>query len=127
MADKLLVSAAFISLVEVGVAPAWMVVVIIGREFAVTGLRAVAAERGLTIAASTWGKIKMGFQVACIVFLLLSKPGTDHADLVPRLASPLGRWLLWVTLLVTVASGIEYFIAFRRVLEQPAAEPDETD
>lgn len=125
MADKLLVSGAFISLVEVGVAPAWMVVVIIAREFAVTGLRAVAAERGLTIAASTWGKLKMGVQVACIVALLLSKPGVEQAHAVARLAEPVGRWLLWATVLVTVASGIEYFVSFRRVLEQPDGRRDE--
>jgi CDP-diacylglycerol--glycerol-3-phosphate 3-phosphatidyltransferase len=125
MADKLLVSGAFISLVEVGVAPAWMVVVVIAREFAVTGLRAVAAERGLTIAASTWGKLKMGVQVACIVALLLSKPGVEHAHAVARLAGPVGRWLLWATVAVTVASGIEYFVTFRRVLEQPGGRRGE--
>jgi len=124
MADKLLISGAFISLVEVGVAPAWMVVVVIAREFAVTGLRAVAAERGLTIAASAWGKIKMGVQVACIVALLLSKPAAPHA--VAHFAEPVGRWLLWATLLVTVASGVDYFVAFRRVLEMPRSDRGET-
>ena len=59
LADKLLIAGALISLVEVGVAPAWMVVIIIGREFAVTGLRGIAAEQGITIAAREWGKVKM--------------------------------------------------------------------
>ena len=64
IADKLLISAAFISLVELGLAPAWMVVVVIGREFAVSGLRSIAAERGIVIPASGWGKAKMGTQIA---------------------------------------------------------------
>src|SRR5207237_9611843 len=66
IADKLLMSAAFISLVELGLARAWMVVIIIGREFAVSGLRAIAAQQGLTIAASPLGKTKMISQTIAI-------------------------------------------------------------
>src|SRR5512134_333086 len=71
IADKLLTSAAFISLVQLDVAPAWMVALIIGREFAVTGLRSLAHTRGFTIPASPLGKIKMASQVTAILLLIL--------------------------------------------------------
>ncbi len=118
MADKLLVAGAFISLIEVGGVPAWMVVVIIAREFAVTGLRAIAAERGVTIAASWFGKIKMGVQVACVCVLLLSRPHAPEGE-VSEMISPFAAVFLWATVIVTVASGIEYFVGFRRVLDEP--------
>lgn len=116
MADKLLIAGAFIALIEVGGVPSWMVVVIIAREFAVTGLRGIAAERGVTIAASWFGKIKMGVQVACVCVLLLSRPHAPAGD-VAEIVSPFARGFLWATVLVTVASGIEYFVGFRKVLE----------
>jgi CDP-diacylglycerol--glycerol-3-phosphate 3-phosphatidyltransferase len=117
MADKLLIAGAFISLVEERVAPAWMVVVIIGREFAVTGLRAIAAERGVAIAASFWGKAKMGVQVACVIGLLLSTPLADAVDPIDHAISVGAQVLLWVTVAVTVVSGFDYFRTFRRLLE----------
>lgn len=110
IADKLLMSAAFISLVELGLAPAWMVVVIIGREFAVTGLRQVAHEKGVVIAANIWGKLKTLSQIIAISLLIVSYQ--------------LGRWALlgkvalWVALAMTLASLISYFGGFwRRVVE----------
>src|SRR5437667_12764695 len=80
IADKLLISAALISLVQVHAAPAWMAVLIIGREFAVTGLRSIAAAEGYTIKASDLGKTKMIAQVVAISFLLLS---IRHPNLAP--------------------------------------------
>src|SRR5580765_5714648 len=74
MADKLLISSAFISLVQLQVVPAWMVVIIIGREFAVSGLRSIASAQGFTIDASELGKIKMATQVAAITLLILGMP-----------------------------------------------------
>src|SRR5258708_3460371 len=73
LADKLLVSSVFISLVQLGLAPAWMVVIIVGREFAITGLRNIASDQGFTIDASELGKIKMVAQVAAITLILLGK------------------------------------------------------
>lgn len=125
LADKLLISGALISLVEVGVAPAWMVVIIVGREFAVTGLRGIASERGVTIEARSWGKLKMGFQVACISALLLSHPQDQVIDRMAEFAQPIGRALLWGTVLLAVVSGVAYFREFRRVLDErsPETEP----
>src|ERR1700682_6262687 len=72
IAAKLMISAAFISLGERGLAPAWMVVVVIGREFAVSGLRSIASGRGIVIPASNWGKAKMFTQIAAVSMLILA-------------------------------------------------------
>ena len=111
-ADKLLISAAFISLVELGLAPAWMVTVIVGREFAVTALRMIALERGLAIAANRWGKAKMVSQVITVAILILGR----------KLGSwiVLGNITLWVALVLTVVSMVVYFWQNRGVLIQGA-------
>ena len=117
IADKLLMSAAFISLVEMDPkhVPAWMVVIIIGREFAVSGLRSIAAQQGVTIAASSLGKGKMISQVVAISLLIL---GYELGEL--RLT---GTIALWAVMLFALASGIDYFIKFSRaiLLDQPAS------
>ena len=105
IADKLLTSAAFISLVQLGLAPAWMVALIIGREFAITGLRSLAYTKGITIPASPLGKIKMGSQVTAILLLILGwRP-------VPWLA-PVGYAALWVVMLTAVVSAVDYYRRF---------------
>lgn len=106
LADKLLTTAAYISLVELGSAPAWMVMIILGREFAVTGLRNIAAGRGILIAASPLGKGKMVLQVISIFLLLLGRsfPVLD----------PFGIVALWLVVLVALASGLQYAYRFRR-------------
>src|SRR4051794_40586367 len=109
IADKLLISAALISLVQVQAAPAWMVVLIIGREFAVTGLRSIAAAEGYTIKASELGKTKMIAQVVAISFLLLS---IRHPEL-----ARLGNWLMWGVVIFTIVSAVDYFRKFWRKLD----------
>jgi CDP-diacylglycerol--glycerol-3-phosphate 3-phosphatidyltransferase len=109
IADKLLISAALISLVEQGVAPAWMVVVIIGREFAVSGLRSVATQRGLVIPASIWGKFKMGTQVLAVVLLILGEK-------LPAEFQWAGQGVLWLVVMVAVLSAVDYFVKFYRRL-----------
>lgn len=108
IADKLLMSAAFISLVEMDPAhvPAWMVVIIIGREFAVSGLRAIAAQQGVTIAASPLGKGKMISQVVAISLLIL---GHELGEL-----QRTGTIALWAVMLFALASGVDYFVKFTR-------------
>ena len=106
IADKLLTSAAFISLVQLGLAPAWMVALIIGREFAITGLRSLAYTKGITIPASPLGKIKMASQVTAILLLILGwRP-------LPWLA-PIGYAALWVVMLTAVVSAVDYYRRFR--------------
>jgi CDP-diacylglycerol---glycerol-3-phosphate 3-phosphatidyltransferase len=83
IADKLLISAALVSLVEKQLAPAWAIVIIIGREFAVTGLRSIAAAEGFTIAASKKAKFKMLSQVVAITFLILGSVGGGPSGLQP--------------------------------------------
>jgi CDP-diacylglycerol--glycerol-3-phosphate 3-phosphatidyltransferase len=108
IADKLLTSAAFISLVQLNLAPAWMVALIIGREFAITALRSLAYTKGITIPASPLGKIKMVSQVTAILLLIVG------GGPLPWLA-PLGRIALWVVLLTAVVSAIDYCRRFQRL------------
>ena len=112
IADKLLMSAAFISLVELGVARAWMVVIIIGREFAVSGLRSIAAQQGVTISASPLGKSKMVSQVIAISLMIVSYE-LGEFKFTAELA-------LWVVMLFALVSGVDYFLKFSRaVLREP--------
>ena len=110
IADKLLMSSAFISLVEMDPkhVPAWMVVIIIGREFAVSGLRSIAAQHGVTIAASPLGKTKTISQVIAISLLIL---GYELGEL-----RRVGTFALWAVMLFALASGIDYFIKFARAV-----------
>ena len=118
IADKLLISAAFISLVELGLAPAWMVVVVIGREFAVSGLRSIGSGRGILIPASGWGKAKMFTQIAAVSLLILALRHDMFAA--PGLAA------LWLVVAVALISGTEYFVRFLRriALEGPVPPPE---
>ena len=104
IADKLLISAAFISLVEVGLIPAWMVVVVVAREFAVTGLRSIASGQGVVISASAWGKVKMASQITAVSLLILSERFT-------WLLLP-GKVVLWIVVVVAIISGAQYFRLF---------------
>jgi len=105
LADKLLVTAALVSLVQMELAPAWMVAIILGREIWVTGLRSLAQTRGVTIPASGLGKIKMVVQVVAILALLLGREWLPWATV-------LGRLALWVVLLVAVVSAVDYYRRF---------------
>ena len=107
LADKLLISAALVSLVQMDLAPAWMIAVIIGREFAVTALRSLAYSRGILITASPLGKIKMVAQVIAILLLIL---GRDHL----QQFNVLGEVALWVVLVAALASGWDYYRRFTR-------------
>jgi CDP-diacylglycerol---glycerol-3-phosphate 3-phosphatidyltransferase len=115
IADKLLMSAAFISLVEIDPdhVPAWMVVIIIGREFAVSGLRAIAAQQGFTIAASSLGKGKMVTQVIAISLLILGYQLGQFRVI--------GTIALWGVMFFALASAVDYFMKFARValIDQP--------
>src|SRR5579859_5303049 len=104
IADKLLISAAFISLVQMGLVPAWMVVIIIGREFIVVGLREIASAEGLVIPASPLGKTKMVLQVlaGCIVIFSATHP-SFHL---------LATVLLWLVVISAIVSAVHYFLMF---------------
>jgi CDP-diacylglycerol--glycerol-3-phosphate 3-phosphatidyltransferase len=106
LADKLLTAAAFLSLVEMGLVPAWAVMIVLARELVVTGLRNVAAGRGILIRASALGKAKMVAQVVAILLLLLSRP-------LPALRRP-GLVALAVVIVLAAYSGADYFRRFWR-------------
>ena len=109
IADKLLTSAAFISLVEIGAARAWMVWVIVGREFAIDGLRMIASSQGVTIAASVWGKYKTITQVVAIVLLILGRRYLGKWDLAGDVA-------IWAVVVLAIFSAADYFLRFSRRL-----------
>lgn len=111
IADKLLTASAFISLVELGWVPAWMVVIIVGREFAVSGLRSIASAEGFVLEASELGKTKMVLQVAAITAIVLERHDT------PAGPSHLGLILLWLVMLFALVSAAQYFWSFWRKLD----------
>jgi CDP-diacylglycerol--glycerol-3-phosphate 3-phosphatidyltransferase len=118
LADKLLIVAALVSLVSLDRLSAWVAMVIIARELAVTGLRAVAAERGVVISASWLGKLKTILQVAAVFALIAADPAPVAVDV-----------LVYVAVAVTLISGADYFLGLRRRLDErekrtaPRAEP----
>ena len=112
IADKLLTVSAFIALVELELAPAWMIVMIVGREFVVNGMRSIAAAKGVVIAASAWGKLKTGSQIVAITLLIL----TDSIERLVRL-DYLGKLALWVVLAFSVFSMGQYFVAFSKQVD----------
>ena len=119
LADKLLVTAAFVSLVQMDAVPAWMVAIILGREFAVTVLRSIAHARGVIIAASPMGKFKMASQVVAILLLILGDEGLQQFVV-------LGRIALWVAMVTAVVSGIDYYRRFSH-LPAPSSSPYSTE
>lgn len=114
-ADKILTSAAFISLVGLELAPAWMVVIIVAREFAVSALRSLAASQNVVLAAGTSGKVKTTAQIVAISLLIVSSELGRFEKLAPA--------ALWVALAITIYSGVEYFYRHgRRVLTAETEE-----
>jgi CDP-diacylglycerol--glycerol-3-phosphate 3-phosphatidyltransferase len=109
LADKLLISATLISLVQLDLVQSWMVAVIIGREIAITGLRNVAYSRGLTMPASGLGKIKMASQVTAILLLIL---GWERMPVLLFL----GRAAMWVVLITALWSAVDYYQGFQRAM-----------
>ncbi len=131
LADKLLVAGALISLVELNLAPAWMTFIILAREFAITGLRGIASEEGLTIPAGRVGKWKMGFQVAAISCLILGPrldywlfmwTGKEIFQFFIQLNRPytffwgMGVLLLWGAVILAIWSAVSYFHGFWKVV-----------
>lgn len=119
LADKLLVTAALISLVELHIVPAWAAVAIIAREFAVSGLRSIAAAQGRVIAASWWGKIKTVIQIIAIILLLLKVNIHDSVDLKHFITDNyylkeffiiVPNIMLMVAVVITIISGYDYFV-----------------
>ncbi len=107
VADKLLIIAALLSLVSLGRLAAWVAMVIVAREFAVTVARISARSEGVVIAANWWGKVKTGVQVLTIFLLILLVPSPTWID-----------WLVYLMVAVTVISGVDYFFGMRRLLRE---------
>ncbi|GIO29924.1 MULTISPECIES: CDP-diacylglycerol--glycerol-3-phosphate 3-phosphatidyltransferase [Paenibacillus] len=110
LADKLLVAAVLISLVEMGKCDSWIAVVIISREFAVTGLRQIALLDGSVVAASKWGKAKTVVQIVAIILMLINNFPFELIGI------PLDTIATWAAALITIYSGIDYFIKNKHLL-----------
>lgn len=109
LADKLLVCSAMICLIELGLLPAWIVILIIAREFIISGFRLIASDNGIVIAASYWGKFKTTFQMLMVIVLLLN---FDSAAF-----KILGTVLVWIATILTVVSLIDYIMKNKDVLK----------
>lgn len=110
LADKLLVCSAMICLVQMGRIPAWIVIIIISREFIISGFRLVASDKGVVIAASWWGKFKTTFQMVMIILMI-----ADIAAL-----SVVTQIVMWIALILTVVSLIDYLVKNKDVMRDPA-------
>ena len=112
IADKLLISASLISLVQIGRAPAWIVVLIVGRDLAVTGLRAIAAAQNVIIQASEFGKATMTAEVVAVSLLILNWPAAALL-----LGQSPGQWTLLLAMALSLFSGMRYFREFWRCID----------
>lgn len=108
LADKLLVCSALICLIELGQVPAWMVIIIISREFIISGFRLVASDNGVVIAASFWGKFKTVFQMIAVVLLIANIPALSLITTI----------CLWIALILTVVSLVDYLVKNHKVLTE---------
>ena len=107
LVDKVLTMAAFIVLVEAGIIPAWAVIIIIARELIITGFRTLAADMGITIAASIWGKAKTTSQMISLVLLLLDN----------EILNKFGIYVFYIAVILTLISGIDYIVKNKKVLD----------
>lgn len=115
LADKLLVCSALIALVEMGRIPSWVVIIIIAREFIISGFRLIASDNGVVIAASYWGKFKTTFQMVMVCLMLVNVPG--GISWWPWL-NVLTQVIMWIALALTVVSLIDYLIKNKGVLKE---------
>ena len=109
LADKLLVCSALICLIALDKIPAWVVIIIIAREFIISGFRLIASDNGVVIAASYWGKFKTASQMLMVIVLMLNIPG--------KVFSIIGTVLIYVSLVLTVISLIDYIVKNKDVLK----------
>jgi len=110
LADKLLVLAALISLVELGRLDAWIAIVILSREFAVTGLRLIAVADGVIISANFLGKLKTVTQIIAIVLLILNNVPFSYVNI------PMDTIMIWIAVIITILSGVDYFYKNRKLI-----------
>ena len=110
LADKLLVCSALICLIELGQLPSWMVIIIVSREFIISGFRLIAAEQGIVIAASYWGKFKTTFQMIAVILMIVNLPVLHILTVA----------CTWVALVLTVVSLVDYIAKNHKVLTEGA-------
>ena len=119
LADKLLVCSALICLHDI--IPAWMIIIIVGRELIISGFRIIAADNGVVIAASMWGKVKTVFQIITIIWLILDINWLVQKYIIPvniPVYDILGQLLMWISLVLTVISLVDYIYKNKHVLKE---------
>ena len=114
LADKLLVCSAMIGLIELGRIPAWIVIIIIAREFTISGFRLIAADKGRVIAASYWGKFKTTFQMIMVILMI--------ANIEISWVQVLTQIIMWIALILTIVSLIDYLIKNKDVMSDDATK-----
>ena len=108
LADKLLVCSALICLIELNALPAWMVIIIISREFIISGFRLIASDNGVVTAASYWGKFKTTFQMVSVVLLILDIPALAFVTTI----------CVWIALVLTIVSLVDYIYKNHKILTE---------
>ena len=108
LADKLLVCSALICLIELNALPAWMIIIIISREFIISGFRLIASDNGVVIAASYWGKFKTTFQMVSVVLLILDIPALAFVTTI----------CVWIALVLTIVSLVDYIYKNHKILTE---------
>ena len=108
LADKLLVCSALICLIELNALPAWMVIIIISREFIISGFRLIASDNGVVIAASYWGKFKTTFQMVSVLLLILDIPALAFVTTI----------CVWIALVLTIVSLVDYIYKNHKILTE---------
>ena len=108
LADKLLVCAAMICLMDLDRLPSWIVIIIISREFIISGFRLIASDNGVVIAASSWGKFKTTFQMVSVVLLILDIPALAFVTTI----------CVWIALLLTIVSLVDYIYKNHKILTE---------
>jgi CDP-diacylglycerol--glycerol-3-phosphate 3-phosphatidyltransferase len=125
VADKLLIAAAFITLVQFNprTVPAWMAIIVIGREFLVSGLRSIAASEGFTIQASDLGKLKMAIQIVSVVAAIIDHHWTHLPWYFLSLpVHPIAIVSIWIMVAISLWSALDYFVAFWKQIDQTAVK-----
>ena len=109
LADKMLVCSAMICLVSMQILPAWVCIIIVARDFIISGFRLIAADKGTVIAASYWGKFKTTFQMLMVIFMI--------ADIQLKNLGILTQILMWVALILTIVSLVDYLVKNKNVID----------
>lgn len=122
LVDKILVTTGLVMLVELTILPSWAVVLVLAREFLVTGLRTILIDKGIVLSAGNLGKLKTLLQIVSIVFLFLGISLHKHGNAYEEVTMTFGLVVFWLALVITVMSGVQYALRGKKMLEEVDAK-----